>query len=150
MIELKLCKDIETLTDLYLSNDIYPYVADDISSSKESWEPNLDASTWLVVLQDDEIVGTIWLEHRSQHMVEVHFGFLKTFKRKNWNEVGETFFGIIREHFPYRKLIGQIPEYNRPALLIANKFGFEREGELKDSVLKDGQRYKLIIVGRTL
>lgn len=150
MIKIAMTYNTELVVNLFTSDDIFPYIADDVSCSKEDWRPDVYESTWLIVYQDSVPVGFIWMEHRSQVLAEVHIGFTKQFNRKNWNETAEQFINVVETKFPYKKLVGMIPQYNKPALFIANRFGFEREGELTKAVLKNGKPHNLIIVGRTL
>ena len=56
----------------------------------------------------------------------------------------------VKENYDIIKLVGMTPEYNKPALKMAEHMGFKQEGKITKCFIKNNMIYDIIITGLNL
>ena len=101
---------------------------------------------WVMVSEGDTSLGVFMLNPLNCICYEVHTALLP----EAWGRSVEiTKDGVLWlfENTPCRRVITNVPEYNRKALLLAKKTGMVQFGINPKSFLKNGVLYDQIMLG---
>lgn len=164
MISLERTRDWELITRIVTHPKVYPQVSDDYSPKPEEWEPAKGDDVWYVLVRDltpggresgtlfkgetGEILG-LWVLHPHLRTCwEIHTCLLP-------NAYGPRARKAVRELIPWGwehlpecvRVITQVPQYNRIALLFAIQAGMEQYGMNPKSYLKGGMLHDVILLG---
>jgi hypothetical protein len=106
------------------------------------------------ILDDPRIVAlmphknAMFLFVAMNHILfEVHVAIIKGDTRKNFIRYGRKVLEYMFNDTSCQKVVANIPTYNRPTAIYAGNIGFEREGLLTESFLKDGKLHDQVVFG---
>lgn len=95
---------------------------------------------------DGEIAGLILGVPKNPVLVESHIAIIPKY-RKHTDSIIQNSIQWMQEKTNYRKVVGQVPEYNKSAVNCFTRNGWNREGVNKGSVMKDGVLHDQIYFG---
>lgn len=126
---------------------IYPYICDDGAPPAEAFSPIDNPLIYYLQMSDSEHLGVFMLHPHNTVCFEVHTCLLP----HAW---GETARQCTREgtrwmfdNTPCRRIITNVPQYNRLALKLALESGMSQFGVNPKSFLKDGKLCDQIMLG---
>lgn len=127
---------------------IYPYVGDDFAPDPDNWEPYQDESIWYVLVKDGEEVLGLWafIPH-NQICWDVHTCLLPNARGSRARQAAQELAPWFWENTTCERVITEVPEYNRIALMFAKRAGMEVYGTNPKSFKKDGRLHDLILLG---
>ncbi len=115
--------------------DVYPAVSDDGSVSRETYTLH-EGVTALVVYDPKPIACSIFYPNNSVTW-EIHTQTLPEGRSRSYS-YGKAMLSWIWDNMPIQKLVANIPQDNRQALLYTLRLGFEIEGINKQSFMRNG------------
>ena len=141
--------DMNIVTHIMAHPSIYPYVSDDGCPDAEDYEAiDNEALYYLLVLDNDENVLGLFLIHpHNTILYEIHTCLLSSCREKD--KAAQVVLDWIFKNTPCEKLMTHVPDFNRPALLYAERAGLMREGINRLSFLKNGRLHDQILLGIT-
>ena len=105
---------------------------------------------WLVKNQGDEYLGVIYLNRIDFENRNSYFG-IYTNPGSKLSGKGKTLLGcliyLVFEYAGFHTLKLEVIEDNSRAIAFYKKFGFKREGRLKEFVFKEGRWKDVIVMG---
>ena len=146
MIELKEIHDLNLINAIMLNE----FVLDDISDDAAKGVFLTELPSWMNffgVFDDGVCVGFYATHMQNSVTVEIHTTLLPSCRGKKALKAGEFIVSLLLSR--HKKIISYIAEYNKKALVYAQMMGFEIEGTIKDSFLKNGKLYNQYLVGRS-
>lgn len=147
MIRLSKTENWALIKQIVTDPEVYPFVSDDESPLPEYWQPS-QAMTHCLVTDSDEVLG-VWLFHKLRAAVyEIHTCFLKNARGKKAYEALKLLPGWAWSNLKdAQRMVTEVPEYNRPALVFSLKAGMEKYGVNPRSFLKAGVLHDVILLG---
>ena len=146
MIRIERTNDIEYIKQCVTHPKIWDYSTDDGSVEKDKYVPPIaDAIYWLLVVEDIPF-GVFLLYPHNSICYEVHTCLLPDI----WGRSVEcTLAGInwVWENTPCRRIITNVPKYNRLAKRLAERSGFVQFGINPKSYLKNGSLHDQFMLG---
>lgn len=131
--------------------EIYKHLGDDGSLPAENFTSlYLLTNPMIYMLKaiiEDDIAGLIGFYPRNFVSYDIHITVLPQYRGKTGVEVMKKAIDWMFENTPCRKVIANAPTSNRPAYALAIKCGFQKEGLLSKSYLKNGKLYDEHILG---
>ncbi len=127
---------------------VWPHLHDD--GTPEDWAPiDHDALYWMLVTEGGAPVGVFLVHPVNSYCYEMHTCLLP----EAWGPtagraarlLGDWAFGET----PCRKMITNVPAYNRLALRFAKMGGMRQEGTNRASFMRDGKMLDQIALGVT-
>jgi RimJ/RimL family protein N-acetyltransferase len=120
------------------SNDdgLYDITHDNIELNLES-----EFITILIPSLDQDDIGFFLFIQQNLIMAELHTCILPGYRGLKVVEAARLVKDYIWNKTPFKKVVTQVPSYNKAAIFMALKCGFKREGINKLSFLKNGMLY---------
>jgi len=151
MIERLTVDDVDGVNSLMRDPDIYPHVTDDSCPRPEDF----DASD---MLKSDDIYALGWRDNGSIPGLLILYalngityqGHICMSKECRGREAVENSLKAkdwMFENTNCRKIVAFVPDHRKVVKVIVKAIGFEREGKLKNSFLKDGTLIDEVIYG---
>lgn len=112
-----------------------------------------DSFHWVIETLDHVPVGTI-KAHNCDSRVGTFsqaFDIASEHRRKGFAK--EAIWIVLRYYFRelrYQKVLNAVYEYNTESILLHEKLGFTKEGQLRRQVFSDGKYYDKLLFGMTL
>ena len=127
--------------------DIYPQISDDESPLPDYWQAS-EGHTYCLVTDGDEVLG-LWAFIKKNAVVwEIHTCILpKARGRKAYEALKLLPAWAWANLKGARRIVTEVPDYNRPALVFALKAGMDKYGVNPKSYLKDGELHDVILLG---
>lgn len=126
---------------------VYPFISDDESPRPEYYQP-AECLKYCLVTDDDEVLGLWIFRYVRAALWDVHTCLLKKARGKKAYEAVKMATEWAWKHLPgSKRLITEVPVYNRPALIFALKAGMEKYGVNPKSYLKNGVLHDVILLG---
>ena len=127
---------------------VYDHVSDDFSPSQDDWQPIENDAMWYVLSKDGEEVLGLWAFHPINGICyEVHTCLLPS----SWGERAHTavkeLVPWVWENMPCKRVVTQVPKYNRIAFYFAKHAGLQEFGVNAKSFLKRGKLHDVIWLG---
>jgi len=151
MIKRMTIKDRAFADKVIKHQAIYPFCSDDgtppsheISMAAYLAQPEIAC---LKPVINGKSVGMFVFVPFNAITYEVHAGTLPRFRGQRTLEGGQEAVAWMFAHTPCRKVVALIPVVNQPALNLARKLGFVREGRLSQSFLLNGKQVDQMIMG---
>ena len=146
MIELRKIDCLDLINSIKLNASVIDDISDD--QTKGVFLTELPSfMSFYGVFDDGNCVGFFAIQSHNSVTVEIHTTLLPECRGRNALIAGELIIDLILS--THKKIISYIPEYNKKALVYAQVLGFEIEGLIKNSFLKNGKLYKQYLVGRS-
>lgn len=139
--------------DVYKSNDlkavarimnhskVYKIISDDLT-------PDLIVPEDAIYIMNDKKTGVIRVNSINGTSCSVHISTMPSL----WGRADEFVLSALGWGFSntiFTKVIAMIPEYNRLAIRMCLKCGFDIEGLISKSVLKNWKYYDMTLLGLT-
>ena len=138
MIDLYHTEDMELVRSIMLTPEIWEQAVED-GTSKDGFYPGQDSlCAWLLVKLDDEVIGTMLVNHDTQCSINVHPVLLPKYKRHG-REMMKAFFVWV-DSLPEQltKVNCSIPNHLKIVQNAAVKVGFKKEGTNRASFFHNG------------
>lgn len=140
--------DLDLIRTIVTHEKIWPHVADDGAGRPEDYRPVDHPAIWYVlVLSGHELMGVWIFNPQTSACWEIHTALLP----KAWGTLAHRAARFIVpwvwEHTTCRRIVTNVPVYNRLALAFAKGAGMEQYGLNPKSYQKDGKLYDQILLG---
>ena len=132
-------KDLESVSKILNHPDVYSKMFDDATP-----EPIKPAEGFYIINQ--EHTGVVRVDRMNGICCSVHIATLPELWGKAYEFTIEAL-GWGFENTSFIKIIAIIPEFNRPAMCLCSRCGFQREGWIKKSFLKRWELHDQILFG---
>src|SRR5579859_528465 len=133
-------KDLELIKTIVTHPYIWPGVSDDFSPEPEKWQP-MDPEVWtyLTVSEAGELLGLWALVPLSTICWEVHTCLLPKAYGSTAIAAAESGVQWVFSRTACKRIVTNVPAYNRLALRFAKACGFTEYGFNPDSYQKEGR-----------
>jgi RimJ/RimL family protein N-acetyltransferase len=127
---------------------IWPDVSDDFTPAADDWRPGFASARPLYLVPKDgaEVLG-VWLFEARGACWEIHTSFLPEAWGPRARQASAEMLAWLWSHTACRRLITNVPSYNRRALRFAERAGLTQFGVNERAYLKDGTLHDLILLG---
>lgn len=141
-------KHMDALRQFLCLPDIWENIAGKNVSQDNFYPQNTHECLWLLVIDNDETIGVIFLHHDNSFTLKMHPYMLKSHKMLA-KKMMKKFYEWFDETMPEQiiKLIVSIPTSRKPLINFAKNVGFEMEGNNRQSYIDDGIIYDQINMG---
>jgi len=132
-------KDLEVVSKILNHPDVYSRMFDDATP-----KPFKPVEGFYVINQ--EYTGVVRVDQMNGICCFVHIATLPEL----WGKAYEFTIDVLKwgfVHTPFIKVIAIIPEFNRAAIGLCVRCGFEREGRIKKSFLKRWKMHDQVLFG---
>lgn len=148
MIGLERTFDYELIKHIATHPKIYPHIADDGSPSAEEFEPIRDEHIWYVLVKaGTRPVGVFTYVPQNFVCYEVHTCLLPEIWGTYSLQAAKMSIQWIFENTPCRRIVTNVPDYNRIALRFARQSGLREFGVNPKSYLHDGSLWDQHMLG---
>jgi RimJ/RimL family protein N-acetyltransferase len=137
MISLELCDDLGLLESIAHDPAIWLSVHDDRAPDSLTQVNRL----YLLVKHGDNVAGFFALDCLADDTVEVHTCLLPQFRGRIALDAGKALIDCVFGRLSQRKILTQVPVFNRSALVYAMKCGFIIVGINPESFMRGGVLY---------
>ena len=135
-------RDKKTILKVLKHPKVWPWISDDCSP--ENYTPLLQEN--VIYLTEESKMGIIRIDPMNGICGSVHISTRPELWGKTV-EFAEAARAWTFKHTRYVKLVAMVPSYNRLALRLIKKLGFECEGTIKKSLLKNWELHDVILFG---
>ena len=137
---------MEIVRSILWNDKIWPHIHED---GQEKCDPiDHEGFNWMLVT-DDDIAGVFLVHAKNTYCYEMHTCLLP----KTWGAKAAKFAQILAgwafNETRCKKLVTNVPAYNRAALRFARQGGMVQEGINRKSYLKNGKMIDQIMMGIT-
>jgi len=139
--------DYALIKSIITHPEIYPLVADDFSPRPEFWEPIQNDEIWYVLAKEDKPLGLFALIPDNKICWKAHPCLLPETRGKMSREITKQFVQWLWQNTPCRRLIAEIPEFNRVVIKYAVDCGMTQFGVNEKSLLKGGILHDQVMLG---
>lgn len=140
--------DYELIRSIITHPQIYPAIADDFSPKAGDYKPIESDGVWYVLVRDgDEVLG-LWIFIPENGVTwKVHTCLLPTAWGSRAKVAAVQMAEWVWKNTPCKRIVTDVPEYNRLALFFALKAGMTRYGLNPKSYQKDGTLMGQVLLG---
>jgi len=134
----------------WIVNDpkVYPHISDDNSPRREDWRAVQSEDIWYIVVRLKGVkAGVFTFIPQNSICYEVHTCLLPIIYGERAIEAGRMARMWMFDFSPCRRIITNVPEYNRLALHYAMHCGMKEFGVNPKSYLKHGVLHDQIMLG---
>jgi RimJ/RimL family protein N-acetyltransferase len=110
----------------------------------------VEAFQYFLIHEAGRIIGMLVGMQQSMICIEMHCVMLPGYRGKTAVRALRAFGDWLRTRTRYRKVVAQVPAYNRPMLHIAARAGMTRAGLNRESVMRGGRLYDQVIFEKGL
>jgi RimJ/RimL family protein N-acetyltransferase len=140
--------DLELARSVITHPRLFPFLSDDHSPRPQEFRAPRDERVWYVLAyEDDELLGLWMFVHYSPVLWEVHTALLPSAWGASARAAARAMAEWLWAHTSCRRLITNVPAYNRLALRFAEAAGMRRFGVNERSLLKNGRLHDQIMLG---
>lgn len=127
---------------------VYPHITDDACPPVEEFHPVESPEIWYVVVRAGEQLLGMWCFFPQNHVTwEVHTCLLPAAYGEIGREAAKRMASWIWQNTPCRRIITNVPAFNRLALKFAKAAGMVEFGRNERSFLKNGELHDQIMLG---
>lgn len=131
--------DLRLVRDIITDPRIWPLVTDDLSGSPEEFRPTDHPAVWYVTATlNDAVVGMWTLVPHNGVCWEIHTYLIPGHGFHQGRQAAKGIVDWIWKNTPCRRLITNVPAFNRAARMLAVSAGMRKFGENPQSFLKNG------------
>lgn len=129
---------------------VYPHVSDDFSPKPEDYKPpESDSILYLLCKDGDEVLGMWTLIPENGICWQVHTCLLPNAYGPRAAKAVKLATEWVWRETQCLRIVTNVPEYNRLALMFALKAGMTRYGINPKSFMKDGHLHDQVLLGIT-
>lgn len=147
MISVVRLFDVDVIRRTMLHPRIYPHVIDDNSPAPEDYVPMLPEHVYYLGIFDGEYLGLFLFHPHNSVCFEAHTCLLPAAWGRPSSECAKAAVQWMFENTPCRRVITNVPIYNRLALRLAQRSGLTQFGINPKSHLKNGVLHDQIMLG---
>ena len=147
-MKLERTRNMEIVREILAHKSIWPHIHED--GTTEPTPTDHDALYWMLVLQDDNPAGVFLVHGRNAQCVEMHTCLLPCIWGSDANKAVRLLGDFIFYELGHKKVVTNVPAYNRRALRFAQANGMQIEGVNRASFLRNGQMIDQIELGITI
>lgn len=127
---------------------IWPHISDDSSPAADDYRPIESEAFWYVLVRDcDEVLGLFLFAPQNGVCWEVHTALLPHAWGDRAMQAALELPEWIWENTPCRRIVTNVPEYNKLALNFALDAGMRPYGRNEKSWLKGGRLWDQVCLG---
>lgn len=126
---------------------VWPHVSDDYAPQASAWTPAMHPSLWYVVVREGEDTLGLWMFEARGACWEVHTCLLPIAWGDRGKRAAREMAAWLWKNTTCRRLITNVPAYNRLALRFAQRAGMTEFGRNERSFLKHGELHDQILLG---
>jgi RimJ/RimL family protein N-acetyltransferase len=145
-VDFEYTTDSKLVKSIVTHPRIWPHVTDDFSPNVEAYVPP-QAGIYLLVKDGDETLGLFFLHPHNAICWEIHTCLLPNAWGQRAKQVVKEAAPWIFAHTGCKRIITNVPDYNRLALRLAKEAGMEQFGVNEKSFQKKGQLHDQIMLG---
>jgi RimJ/RimL family protein N-acetyltransferase len=148
MICIERTHDMELVRSIITHPKIYPHVTDDESPKVEDFKP-IDSELIIhaLVKDDDEVLGIWTLTPNNAATCEIHTCLLPNAWGYRGKQAAKIMLTWVWDNTSFVRIITNVPDSNRLALMFAKSVGMEQFGVNTKSFLKNGTLEDQIMLG---
>jgi len=135
-------RDKKSISKVLRHPKVWPWIIDDLTP--DNYTPMVQEN--VIYLTDETKMGVIRVDPMNGICGSVHIAVRPELWGKSL-EFGESAKAWVFKHTRYMKLVAMIPDYNRLAIRLAKKLGFEYEGSMKLALLKNWELRDVVLYG---
>ena len=148
MITCERSTDYKLIREILIHPRIYSHAADDYSVPPEEFVPPESEHIYYVIVRDDEeVLGMFVFVPHSRVMWEIHTCLLPASWGARAAGAARAVIDWLWSNTDCRRMITNVPAYNRLALRFARTAGLTEFGRNPASILKDGILHEQIMLG---
>lgn len=137
--------DMGKVAEIMSHPAIWPHIHED---GLERPEPiDHEGFYWMLAVDGNEVAGLFLVHQHSAVCYEMHTMIMPAFYGRKASEAAQSLLRWAFEETDCRKLITNVPAYNRAALRFARANGMREEGINRASFLYGGKLIDQIILG---
>jgi RimJ/RimL family protein N-acetyltransferase len=143
-------RDWPLIKSIVTHEKIWPAISDDFSGIPEDWQPLQDESFFYLLVKDaEEVLGCFILHPDNGNKIcwKVHTAFLPSSWGERIRRAGYLGHQWIFANTECRRIVTDVPIYNRIALRFAVKSGMKEYGMNPKSFMKNGTLHDVIMLG---
>jgi RimJ/RimL family protein N-acetyltransferase len=141
-------EDPELVRGILTHPKLYRMLSDDFSPACEDFQPVFNEHLWYVLVQSGSKVGGLFFFHPHNAICwEVHTCLLPELWGPPAIEAARGVIQWLWENTPCRRLITQVPDYNRLALKLAKNAGMRAYGRNPKSFQRHSQLHDVLLLG---
>ena len=138
--------DADLIKSVLLRQEIKATIAED---GVDEFEPDLEGDIWLV-MRDETVIAVYQLERVNAIMLQIHANVLPEHRKKHSKDTGRAALDWILDNLPeIHKIVAYIPVIYPNVRDFTASFGFQIEGVLTQSYLKNGVVHDQWVMGIT-
>lgn len=139
--------DVEIVDKILKHSDVFNFITDDFSLPIDEFTgaPLLENDAVYVLIDDGESFCSIFIPQNGI-LYSGHQNVLPEIRGKKAVEIGKMMCQWMFNNTNCEKIIGYVPETNKPAKMFAFMMGFKFEHRLTGAMRKDGRNIALDIV----
>lgn len=145
-IRIEPTNNMDTVKMVITHPQIYPYVTDDGSPPVEEYEPSANAAHLLVWCGSD-LLGLFVLVPQNSVTVEVHTCLMPIARGERAAAAAKELIRWVWSNTTFKRLVTNVPGYNRLALRFALAAGMTKYGTNTRSYMKNGVLWDQIMLG---
>lgn len=141
-------RDFDLIRKIMTHPRVYPHITDDGSPPVEEFHPIESSDLWYVVVRNGDTVLGLWVFVPQNGVCwEVHTCLLPVAYGELGQQAAKEMAAWVWKYTPCRRIITNVPEFNRLARRFAVAAGMVEFGRNEKSFLKDGKLYGQIMLG---
>lgn len=140
--------DKDLIKSIMFLPEIFSCVAED-GMSKEDYEPEVISGCWLVIKDDDTVIGLYYLHAINGVAVQIHAHVLPEFRKEYSRKTGIVALEYLLANTEYKKVIAVIPVIYENVKKFTESYGFVFEGINRLSYMKNGVLVDQWMLGAT-
>jgi RimJ/RimL family protein N-acetyltransferase len=127
---------------------VWPWIGDDFSPAREDFRPIEHPGIWYVIVRDQaELLGLWMFVPQNAVCWEVHTCLLPSHGVKRGRQAAREMARWIWQNTPCRRIVTNVPRFNRAALLFARAAGMQEFGVNPRSYQKGGELHDQVLLG---
>lgn len=140
MITIIPTRDVELIKQIHLSDDLYELNYLDGCLPREQWEPRIsEFDLWLLIYEDDNLVGSFHGEHFLPKIINGHINILKKYRGREALKYGEALKAWFKQYPEGPQVIALVPERHEHVKRYLRRLGYSLTGIIHSAVLIHGK-----------
>jgi len=141
-------RDWQLIKRIVTDRSVYPKISDDRSPCADCWEPCKDeAMYYLLAKNKEDILGIFAVFQMNGVTFNVHTCLLPHSYGEKAARAAKELIDWVFSNLDCRRLVTEVPEFNKLALRFAQHAGMEKYGFNPGSYLKNGHLYGITLLG---
>lgn len=140
--------DYDLIREIMTHPKMWSWISDDFAGAPDQFQPARHPELLYVLVRDgEELLGMFLLVPHSPIMIEVHTCLLPNAWGLRASSAARDLPKWLALNTRCKRLITQIPDYNRLAVRFAESAGMEEYGRNLKAYMKNGELRDLVLMG---